>query len=341
MISLEEFMRTKLDPPNTMNWESIATYLGEAQKINFESSQVQYYIEKELSNEEYEEYCSARALLGRYMINRELFQILEKNHEQYRNTLANTSMSVQSLNEIDWRYFYELKININNCILNFLCATRTYLDHTQTSITREHGNKSDKFKSFKSLTSKAYDNNISYRFVYKLRDFTQHCGMPLGNVQFKSNIIDKETKDVEKQIEFLYDRDYLLDSFSNWKHVKKDLAAMPRYFPISIHIDEMMKELRFIDASLLKRNKNQLAKLINQYDDLLTTITDDKKYDPYIYMKITCELNSEGYPNYGIEGQRINLEHLNEIRETYKSLTTLKDQHQNYIEGWDRIFSDN
>ena len=57
----------------------------------------------------------------------------------------------------------------------FLLAFKTYLDHTQTSLSHTFGKDSEALMAFKEGTHQAYDNSEAYRFVYQLRNYSQHC----------------------------------------------------------------------------------------------------------------------------------------------------------------------
>jgi hypothetical protein len=65
----------------------------------------------------------------------------------------------------------------NRHVLDFLFAVRTYLDHSERRA--KHEADPDVADDFKRLTGKFYDEIFSFRFMYRLRNFAQHCGMPV------------------------------------------------------------------------------------------------------------------------------------------------------------------
>lgn len=71
-------------------------------------------------------------------------------------------------------------LDINRVLLNLLSSVRMYLDHTETTTHRKYGDTSPIYTNFRRACSDAYDNQFSYRFLYKLRNYAQHCGSPLS-----------------------------------------------------------------------------------------------------------------------------------------------------------------
>lgn len=87
-------------------------------------------------------------------------------------------------------------IEVNRLFLNFLSAFRQFLDHTETRLKREYKEFPEVFNRFKERASSAYDNEFAYRFIYKLRNFSQHCGIPVGVVDFECKYDEVENKQV-------------------------------------------------------------------------------------------------------------------------------------------------
>jgi len=86
-------------------------------------------------------------------------------------------------------YLEKMIFNLNRLMLNFLSAFRTFLDHTQTNLDRTYGKESENFKIFKKTRSSYYDNYFSYRFLDKLRNYSQHMGMPITGIDTSSELV--------------------------------------------------------------------------------------------------------------------------------------------------------
>lgn len=113
------------------------------------------------------------------------------------------------------------KLNTNRYLLNYLFSFRTYIDHLGTFIKREYGKGSKEIEEFKALTGKLYDENFAYRFFYKLRNYAQHCGLPIDNFEIKPSLIDGK---YSVKINIGFHTEKLLASFDSWGEIlKKEL----------------------------------------------------------------------------------------------------------------------
>jgi len=71
--------------------------------------------------------------------------------------------------------------SLNRRLSNLLSSIRLFLDHSEFAFKRKYGKKSEEVEAFKKYASEKYDSSFSYRFVYKLRNYVQHCGIPIGS----------------------------------------------------------------------------------------------------------------------------------------------------------------
>lgn len=105
------------------------------------------------------------------------------------------------------------KLNINRFLLNYLFSFRTYVDHLETFINREFGKDSKEMNEWVILKSKIYKDNFAYRFIYKLRNYAQHCGMPIDIFEFSPTITNNN---YSVKISIGFDPSNLLKKFDSW-----------------------------------------------------------------------------------------------------------------------------
>jgi hypothetical protein len=60
--------------------------------------------------------------------------------------------------------------------VNWLLGFRAFLDHVQAHLSELFGKSSEEIHKFKEVTNRAFDSHFGYRFLYRLRNYTQHCG---------------------------------------------------------------------------------------------------------------------------------------------------------------------
>lgn len=102
-------------------------------------------------------------------------------------------------------------------LTEFLSCSRKYLDNWQTHIDLTFGKNSNEFILFKEETGYYYDNVSEYFFMYRLRNFDQHCEF----------VISKTIKGVyengQEYHKVLVSKNMLLNSgFHGWKKIDID-----------------------------------------------------------------------------------------------------------------------
>ena len=134
--------------------------------------------------------------------------------------------------------------------INWLTAFRLYLDHTEAQLKRRYGNTSVEWRRFHEATSAAFDGSVGYRFVYKLRNYVQHCGLPLSRITLDDAGLTAAP--AVQRVRFLLDRDQLLANYGEWRQVRADFRAMPETFAADPLCDEAMEQLRLIERERLR-----------------------------------------------------------------------------------------
>lgn len=145
----------------------------------------------------------------------------------------------------------DMRVHINRGLLNLLSSMRTFLDHSEFNLKKRYGDESEQFKHFKKACSAAYDGDFSYRFIYRLRNYAQHCALPLGRLEIGSKL-NEMTEIPFHYLKVFFDRDQLLNSFDDWgNQLESELKGMPAFFEINPHVDVMMQDLGAIHETLL------------------------------------------------------------------------------------------
>ena len=236
---------------------------------------------RELSDTEYEEYEKAHARLIRFASDQHLFMIVRLNYDEYENLLKRYFEEYTKDPRMFWSRIEGMVLNINRHIMNYLSAVRTFLDHSETNLKRRYGPNSQRVRRFRDACSSAYDNHFSYRFVSELRNYVQHCGMPLGELTLHSVEVDPHTKKVHHSLAVKFNRDELLSNF-RWKsRLTKEIQKLPLRFEITPHLAEMMKCLERINLTLFEDDLPELVQSA-EYVQKLISNTKDKPGVPCI-----------------------------------------------------------
>jgi hypothetical protein len=137
--------------------------------------------------------------------------------------------------------------------INWLNATRLFLDHEETWLKRQFGEDSHEHAEFTKARSNAFDSSFAYRFLYKLRDYTTHCGLPIGRVRLWAPSTEDRARGLSQRIHFELDRDALLNDFKKWgAKVKPDLEQMPETFELLPLVHDVMPHFNAIMETIIR-----------------------------------------------------------------------------------------
>jgi hypothetical protein len=202
-----------------------------------------------LSLEEYEVYEDSTKELFELRSESDLFTIIEWNFREYASII---DMYVKAKAAGADEVFAERPqyLEINRQVQNFLASFRTYLDHHETRIKRRYGEESQQTRNWKSYCSDAYDGSFAYRFLYALRNYSQHCGLPISSIQMTDQL---SPKDPTRRIVTLMvgvDRDHILQDF-DWKRLRSEVESQPRIIDIHPLMEQLFEDLILIENKYL------------------------------------------------------------------------------------------
>lgn len=146
------------------------------------------------------------------------FSALEKN---YKVLFSNTDLIFTKLaieNNDTWEKLEKAALEINRNLLNYLATQNTFLDHSRHFLSQTFGKNSPEFKNFEILTTKLFDENFAYRFLYKIRNYTVHCGFALSAISISKN-----------KSEIIYTPKFMINELllsKDWGPVKSDLLKI-------------------------------------------------------------------------------------------------------------------
>jgi hypothetical protein len=182
--------------------------------------------------------------------------------------------------------------NANRLLLNYLSSIRTFLDHSETFIKRKYGNKSKQFSDYKTIQSYFYDNSFAYRFFYKLRNYSQHIGIPIDIFYFTTKY-NNENNSIKGTLKVAFDRDKLIHNYDSWGIVKKDLISQNQEFDLTPLIFEMTHNIREMEKNIEIIHKNELLKAANYITNLISHIATDKESEIFVAFEFKKNENGE------------------------------------------------
>ncbi|MBY0098667.1 hypothetical protein [Mesobacillus maritimus] len=140
----------------------------------------------------------------------------------------------------------KIGFHANRLTINYLSSAKLFIEHTEKKLKSKYGNNSQEFKDWKSATKKEFDSSFSYRFLYHLRNYTQHYGFPIGSISRNSKI---------KNIMLFFVKDSLISNNYDWhRDVIRDLKEAPDKIPIFRVINEYNGCMARLYQAALKAN---------------------------------------------------------------------------------------
>jgi hypothetical protein len=256
---------------------------------------------RELKNDEYNGFQNAKKNLMQFSHDLKSPATVLTDIEEYKELLQQCIEDYKKAKG-DWFKMDRIVVNINKGILSVLNSFRLFLDHSETRLKKRFGKNSNRVEKFKKACAEEYDNNFSYRFMYRLRNYAQHCGMPIRNLSLKSSLVGEEER-VEYGISVNIDRDSLIDSFDGWgAQVKEELLQLPPYFEINPYILGLRKSIEWIQLVCVEDDFPSLVKSAEYIREMMRQLEDIQGV-PCIFQKISrsdktgiIELTVEDFP---------------------------------------------
>lgn len=229
---------------------------------------INYEFLREFTKGEFDYHLAQIETLSKLEIEDRLFTLVTLNYQDLTQKIESYRLRIGEGERFDFVIPY---IDLNRMVLNLLSSIRTYLDHTETILKRKYGAPSLEYKQFQEMTSRGFDDSFAYRFLTKLRNYAQHCGLPSGSIQHNHS-------EEGHFLSLLLERDSLLANFNSWgATVKEDLLRQPERIDLLPLIDEKVSLLQEIhdrcineEYGKLKIDAIELLSLIAEVSELGT-----------------------------------------------------------------------
>jgi hypothetical protein len=242
-----------------------------------ESSKI--FMLDELSEEQFSLFVESNKYIEELTQTRRLLEFVLQNEEDIHRLLDTSIKSLteksklrNSVRKNDLDPFF---LNFNRLLLNYLSSTRTFLDHSSAYLSRKYGKASTELKEFKQMLSAFFDNSFTYRFFDKLRNYSQHVGIPVHLYSFQTHYDDvKHT--VSGKLEIQFNRDKLLNSYDTWgKHVLDQLKSKEKEFDVMPLVFEMTQMITEIERNLELIERERVIEAVKYVRSIISTLPEE------------------------------------------------------------------
>lgn len=181
-------------------------------------------IPKALSTEVYTEFISLTQVIFTLQPIVIAYEIAERNFGEIADAQmlfasilngAKAQVSAAATNAIDGL------VHLSQRVTNFLAGASAFLTQCKIRIEHTSGEGSSAFLQWNELRKDEHATKFAYRFLYELRNFSQHRSLPISHFGISGERTTADTP-MDFLIDFTLSRDDLLQSGHNWK---KELAS--------------------------------------------------------------------------------------------------------------------
>jgi hypothetical protein len=236
---------------------------------------------RKITDEEYSLYKIHASRLFEFSSGQQLYFLVRGNYEAYFGILDEYYKAyVEDALTMDGPTLDNILLTSNRHLLNLLSSFRTYIDHSTTTLSRKHGKNSERLQRFKLACQRCYENEFSYRFLYKMRNYAQHCGMPIGPLEIES----ESTQDgIKHTFSAFVSKARLLADYNEWGSLlSKEISALPDNININEHVINLMRSLNYIRLVILDDDLTDLLKSAHFIKELVTPVIEREAGQPFI-----------------------------------------------------------
>lgn len=221
----------------------------------------------EQESKQYEEDLEEMVRFEEYLL---LIGFVKTNHLELEREIAGI-LSELYVSEGHQPYPQGVTARSNLRLLNFLGAMRLFLDHTNFRLSRTYGKGSPEHSVFRKKTREVYSGSCAYRFLYRMRNFAQHCGLPIGHVGVTSSVDEQDTKRKEHRFQVVVRPHELLskDRGAWGSEVAAELEQGPTQLELIPLVREVSSGLSEIHRTVAKAIQPKAQEAAGRVDALL------------------------------------------------------------------------
>ncbi len=247
---------------------------------------VKWVGERSLSDDEYERYMDAVGfVLGRK--EQASLKLIIGNYGEFRALQSWMVIAFTTTKQDAWPDRGESQFQLRRVLLNWLNSIRLFDDHNRARFVRSYGDPSPELDAYKLARSEIYDEISSYRFMFELRNYAQHCGEVPVQAQIRQDAAGNS-------LDLHFDRDELLRQFGNWKRVKPDLESGPEHIGLDTPIEETMVAVTRLAQKVAELDMPRFTQSIQAIQEVVGPPLEDPNHRPTIFrMRPTVDDSGE------------------------------------------------
>ena len=196
-----------------------------------------------ISAERFQELSASVTFSARHLAIEELYDLMLTNFLDFLSSVHRAIAEYTIRPVYGWELFASPMAAMNRTLSNLLSSTRAYLDQV-----RSVASESER-EALYTFIAKQYDTHLGYRVLEALRNYCQHCGLPIQALAFNREAFESKAGDR-----------------------RLVSTGVPQLSPDVILGDKNFK--RSVAAELEKANSWELVPFVKEYVGALSEIQD-------------------------------------------------------------------
>lgn len=169
-----------------------------------------------------------------------------------------------------------------------LSAFRRFTDRTTHLVSQRCGPDSDEARSLKRAMSYEFDTEFAYRFMYHLRNYSEHRATPIARVKQASTL--RPDGRIEHDLDVLLDSRKLLPDHDWNQLVRTDLTRINGEFSAIVVVDALLQACGRVHCKTLLAQEATIKAAVAVIQDLAGRIVTDGVVGPVLLQAKPNEL---------------------------------------------------
>ncbi|MDR3628065.1 MAG: hypothetical protein P4L45_14575 [Ignavibacteriaceae bacterium] len=256
------------------------------------------YIEyKTITEPEYQQYVGSIKYVLFYHKFQELFELVKINVFEFWSYLNDVSEK-HRLNFIfaDYNDVVDPILFTNQKISNILSSFKTFEDHLKHQLSLLFGSDNKILEGYNKGDKAMYDKYFGYRLFKRLRNYTQHYGLPIRTISFSRRGQSKNCKLEIYSVSPLMNKKELLQ-YKGWSSLKDEINNLADSIDIREYVNEFFHAFKLIFKEVQEILSTKYiiskAKLDQLYNECLIHSADDIDKYKALSLAVYIKANSD------------------------------------------------
>lgn len=197
-------------------------------------------------------------------------------------------------------------VHVSQRVTNFLAGASAFVTQCQIRVAHTSGEDSPAFLQWNELRKDEHANKFAYRFLYEMRNFSQHRSLPISNFCISGARTTVGTP-MDFSIDFTLSRDELLQSGYTWKkELASEIQTQDSDIPLTPLLEDYMQSMRKLCLAALNIHCEALANCARYLSKLQELSQMPEGGTPAIFVYPTNETSSPPTRHEQIPVQQLN-----------------------------------